>query len=95
MSRTATSAADAGRVDQENRLTVAHDGCDDRIARGASLVTHDDAARADQGVDQTRLADVGTTDDRNRDGRRHVLLSHLSGKPTHNGVEQVARPLAV
>jgi hypothetical protein len=52
-------AAHAGGVDQDVGLAVALELDVDRVARGARLVERDHAFLANQGIDQSRLADVG------------------------------------
>src|SRR5205823_14700540 len=62
------AAPDAGRIDQQNCLTVTHDLTVDGITRRPGVVADDRAWAADQAVDQARLADVGSTDNSDRHG---------------------------
>ena len=69
--------AQAGGVDQRVAAAIAFEVDLDGVARGAGHVERDHALFAHQGVDQRRLADVGTADDGQLDA---VVVLALFGR---------------
>ena len=85
----------AGRVDQLEDPPVPLEDRVDGVPGRAGHVGDDHALRADEGVQQRRLADVRTPEDRDADRLVADLRRALAGEQVDDAVEQVAGAVAV
>src|SRR3990170_8305668 len=90
-------APETGGVDQGEARALVIENRIDRIACGARLRRDDHALFAEQTVDQRRLADIGASDD----GERNRIIGHFfvvfsnHGKNLYETIKQVAGRTAV
>ena len=91
--------AHAGRIDEAEGALLRGHGRVDGVARGAGDLADDGARLADDGVEQRRLAGVGTADDGHRDlggrGGRHGFAGPLRAGLLDQPVEQLGGAEAV
>ena len=86
----ARPATDSGRIDQKKSLALVIERRIDRIARGAGRRIDDRALDAREPIEQRRLADVGTSDQRDFQIGALGDFGFLRRKPRGDFFEQLA-----
>src|SRR5207247_983995 len=88
-------APKACRVDEDEGAFSALEDDVDGVARRPWNVRNDDALLAEDRVQKARLADVGTTEDRDPNRILLDVEGTLSREQLHDAIEQVAGPVPV